>query len=595
MRRVESATGQVWVFPDAAAERVAEAMAQRHRLPELLCRVLAARGVGPDEATGFLQPRLDRLMPDPALLADMPAAAARLAAAVRGGHSVGLFGDYDADGASSVALLAGWLRELGVDCTWTIPHRLRDGYGPKPELLAELGARHELVIIVDSGSAAEAAPGIAAARGAGADVIVADHHVCEPGPARDYPFLNPVRPDDRSGLACLCAAGVVFMLLVASTRELRDSGWFAGAGRAEPALDRGLDLVALATVADAVPLTGLNRALVRFGLRRMQAGMRPGLRALFGAGAVPDRITGTHLGWVLGPRLNAPGRVGSEAGDRDLPVRLLLSGSEAEAVALAGRCAELNDLRRDLQARVLGDIEAGRCRGGETPGFVWHAEAGPGDWHPGVVGIVAGRLAERRQRPAIILARDGAVFRGSGRSYGGLDLGSPVRAARAAGKLRRGGGHRAAVGLEVAAGELDGAMEMLAERLAAAVAGTDMRPLVPVLGSVAPTAITAELHDQLALASPFGQEAPEPRFVLGRVRLRYPPQVLKETHYRLQLADADGRSVKGMAFAAGGTPLGAVLARLRSGDLVDAMGEIAIDDYRGRRQAYLRVVDIARR
>lgn len=598
MTLIESATGGVWEFPSAEEEQAAVAIARRHGLPELMGRALVLRGVPLEEVPSFLNPRVNRLMPDPAMLADMPAAAARLAQAVRRSEAVAVYGDYDVDGACSVALLAGWLEAVGVSPAWRIPHRMRDGYGPKPSILSELGTRNDLVIIADSGSSLEAADGIAAAREAGADVIVADHHACEGPAAQDFLFINPSRPDDRSGLECLCAAGVVFMLLVAAARGLRDSGWFVSGGCPEPRLEDWIDLVALATVADAVPLQGINRAMVRFGLREMQKRSRAGIRALLERTRVAGNVTEHHLGWNLGPQLNAPGRIGEGRDDPSLPVRLLLSRGVSEARDLAGECEALNTRRRAAQDRVLEDVGAACFRGGQAQNFAWFAEREPADgesgWHPGVVGIAAGRLAERLRRPAIVLARNGAGFKGSGRSYGELDLGMAVRKVRMEGLLIRGGGHRGAVGVEVAAGQLEDAMARIGDLLAGSIhPEVDVRPRTRVIGAVAPRGVSADLHDLLDRAGPFGRSAPRPRFVLSGVRVRYAPRLLNEAHYLLQLADEAGVAVKAMAFGAADTPLGKALGGVRRGDLIDAMGEIGIDDYQGARRAYMRLEDIA--
>ena len=600
MNRIESATGCVWEFPSGKVENLAAAIVRRHGLPELMGRVLAVRGVSVEEVPGFLSPRLDRLMPDPAFLADMPAASERLSRAVREGESIAVYGDYDVDGACSVAMLAGWLETLGRSATWQIPHRMLDGYGPNAVLLSELGSKHDLVVIVDSGSSLEAKEGIKAALENGADVIVADHHACEVPNAREFLFVNPNRVDDASGLECLCAAGVAFMLIVATARELRRAAWYETAGIEEPRLAGWLDLVALATVADAVPLEGINRALVRFGLREMRKQRRWGIGALLECTRVAGPITEHHLGWNLGPQLNAPGRIGAESRDPELPVRLLLASSATEARELAGECNAFNAVRRKAQERVLADIEASRCRGGESSSFAWFAEeqsnSDANGWHPGVVGIAAGRLADRLRRPVIVLARYGKAFKGSGRTFGDLDLGAAVRQVRTERLLTRGGGHRGAVGVEADAVRLDDAMERIGTLLEdSRHPGDDVRPRTDVVGAVGPRGITSALHEMLERAGPFGRGAPRPRFVLGAVRLRYEPRLLKETHYLLHLSDESGASVKAMAFGVAGTHLGEVLRQVRRGDLIDAMGEIGIDDYQGARKAYMRVEDIAYR
>jgi len=598
MSQVVSATGVAWSLPTPDERRAGQAIAGSLGLPELVGTVLALRGIGESEAGEFLNPRIDRSMPDPATLTDMSAAANRLARCVRDREPVAVYGDYDVDGACAVAMLVGWLRELGLAAAWKIPHRIRHGYGPQASLLEPLARNRKLVVIVDSGSSREAQPGIAAALDAGADVIVADHHACEERQRSDFLWVNPNRPEDPSGLGHLCAAGIVLMLMAATARALRSSGWFEAADRPEPRLKSWLDLVALATVADSVPLVGLNRALVRVGLRSMNEGRRPGIAALLERSRVRGTVTEEHLGWQLGPQLNAPGRIGDEEDDAGLAVRLLLADSRADAEQLAAECLAMNLIRRESQDRVLREVDAGRCRGGKGKRLAWFAPAAaePGNpgWHPGVVGIAAGRLSERYRCPAVVFGSDSGRWKGSGRSWDGLDLGAAVRQAREEGLLIRGGGHRAAVGVEVRpdkAGEAMARIEALLE--AAAANGPAERPGERLVGSVQPGGFTCELHDVIERAGPYGRAAPRPRVVLGGMRLHLSPHRIKDAHYRLLLSDEGGRKVKAMAFSAAGTPLGEALASLKRGDRVDVIGSIAKESWRGSEGVFMRMEDLA--
>ncbi|MEM1315579.1 MAG: DHH family phosphoesterase, partial [Pseudomonadota bacterium] len=416
-----SALGRRWVGPDAGVERAGLAIAQATGVPEVVGRVLAARGVEAGEAEAYLDPKLRDLMPDPSSLRDMDAAAARLVAAVQRGERIALFGDYDVDGAASTSLVLGWLRALGRDATVYIPDRMTEGYGPNAPAMAKLAQGHDLIVCLDCGTAAleplEAAEG--------ADVVVIDHHLGGEALPRALAVVNPNRQDEDGALGHLCAAGVAFLWLAAANRLLRE------AGRAGPDLMGMLDLVALATVADVAPLTGLNRALVRQGLKVMTRRARPGLAALADAARLTSKPEAYHLGYVLGPRINAAGRVGTS----DLGARLLATGDASEAEALAERLEALNRERRDVEAAVLeAAIQQAEARGVEGP-LVWAAAEG---WHKGVVGIVAARLKERFERPAVVIGIDGAEGSGSGRSVPGVDLGADVAALAREGLLVKG-------------------------------------------------------------------------------------------------------------------------------------------------------------
>ncbi len=587
MRSIESATGRRWVFPDPAVDRLAELIAQRHEIPELLARVLAMRGVGAEQVPGYLDPRIRELMPDPHDIKDMEIAALRLKRAVEQAERIALIGDYDVDGACCVALIVAWLRSVGSNAEFWVPHRIRDGYGPNPEAMTRLGRTNDLLIVADSGSSPEAAEPIESARAGGADVIVADHHQCDAPPVAACAVINPNRSDDESGLEFLCAAGVTYMLLVAATRALRAAGWFKTRDVQEPDLMALLDLVALATVADVVPLRGLNRAFVRRGLRVLANRRRPGLAALGDVARVRSFPDEGSLGWMIGPRLNAPGRIGK---DPTLAARVLLSESDAEAEQLAFECDALNEIRKREQEFVL-EVARVQIEDRRQSDFLsWAADDG---WHPGVVGIVAGRLTETFRRPVIVLGVDGEMAKGSGRSVPGLDLGSAVRRASREGVLERGGGHKAAVGLVVARNAIEKAMDRI-ERLLEASAPKGYAPRFdrPVAGVLTPSGVTTDAYETLRLAGPHGAEAPAPKFVMRGMQVNR-SRLLKERHYRLELADGVGGNVKAMAFGVAGTELGKLLSKVNRGDVIHALGAIAVDDYDGGRKAYFRVEDIA--
>jgi len=449
-----SLTGRRWIGPDPDTARLAEALSQRADLPPPLAHVLARRGVTPEEAQGFLAPALRDLMPDPRRLKDMDAAAARVITALEQGERIAIFADYDVDGGASAALLIDWLRALGRPATLYIPDRIDEGYGPNEPAMAALAKDHDLIICVDCGTLSHGP--IAAAQGA--DVIVLDHHLAGAELPDCVAVVNPNRQDEDGSLGHLCAAGVVFLLLVELNRRLRE------AGRPGPDLIALLDLVALATVADVAPLTGLNRAFVRQGLKVMARRARPGLVALGDVARLDRPPTSYHLGYVLGPRVNAGGRIGAA----DLGARLLATTDPAEAAQLAKRLDDLNTDRREIEGRVRDAALAQAEARDPAAALVWAAEDG---WHPGVVGIVASRLKEAANRPAVVIGFDGEAGKGSGRSVTGVDLGAAIQRLAAEGLIEKGGGHKMAAGLSLTRAQLEPAMARLTELMAKQGAG----------------------------------------------------------------------------------------------------------------------------
>ena len=582
-----STLGRPWRDRCAEPAHLARAatIAQSHGVPDLLARVLAGRGVAPGDVPGHLSPRLRDLLPDPAVLLDVEAAADRLARAVIAGEDVAVFGDYDVDGAASAALLASTLTALGARVRVHIPDRITEGYGPNVGAVRALaGAGATLLVTVDCGTAGHEP--LAEAARLGLDVVVLDHHQASEALPAVRALVNPNRQDDLSGLGHLCAAGVVLLTLVALLRTLRGRGAFSVAP--EPDLMAGLDLVALATVADVVPLAGLNRAFVRQGLAVMRRRARPGLAALLDAAGLGEAPEAWHLGYVLGPRINAGGRIG----EASLGARLLMTDDAAEAARIAAELDRLNRERRVIELAAVAQAEAAMARVlADDPGRAVLVAADAG-WHPGIVGLVAARLKERFGRPAFAFAlrADGGAV-GSGRSIAGADLGAGVRAAVAAGLAAKGGGHAMAAGATIAALDLDRFGAFLTEGLGAAVGAARLADALLLDGLVTAGGASASVVDALSGAGPFGQGAPEPVFALAHHRV-VDARVVGEHHLRLRLRSRDGAAIGAVAFRAADAPLGRAL-RAALGAEMHVAGTLARDRWRGADRVELRVVDAA--
>ncbi len=567
-----SLTGRRWIGPTPDEERLAEALAQGAGLVPPLARVLAGRGVPPEAAAAFLAPSLRDMLPDPRSLKDAGRAAARLVQAARRGERIAVFADYDVDGAASAALLMGWLGALGRQATLYVPDRIDEGYGPNPAAMAGLARAHELIVCVDCGTLGHAA--LAAA--AGADVVVLDHHLAGETLPPALAVVNPNRQDEDRSLSHLCAAAVVFLVLVEANRQLR------AAGLAGPDLLAELDLVALATVADVAPLVGVNRALVRQGLKVMAQRRRPGLAALADVARLDGPPTSHALGFLLGPRVNAGGRIGQA----DLGARLLSTRDPAEAEALARQLDALNEARRGIEAAVRdAALAQAEARGLDGP-LVWAAGEG---WHPGVVGIVAARLMQATGRPAVVIGMTGDEGKGSGRSVPGVDLGAAVQRVAAEGLILRGGGHPMAAGLTVTRAGLGAAMDRLAELLARQGAGAGRAADLRLDGLLAPDAATAELAEALEAAGPFGAAAPAPRFAFADQPIRHLRRI-GETHLRLTFGE--GARLDAIAFGAFDGPLGPALSA-HDGARFHLAGRLEISCFGGRRRAELRLDDAA--
>lgn len=586
---VSSARGLMWRERLVGeAQLRAGAISQRHGLPELLGRVLAARGVAVDDVPVVLNPTLKALMPDPSAVRDMDAAASRLADAIEKREQVAVFGDYDVDGASSAALMARYLSHHGIKARIYIPDRLFEGYGPNVaaiEGLIKEGA--QLIVTVDCGTTSREP--LEAARALHCDVVVIDHHQADEllPPARAV--VNPNRQDDVSGLGHLCAAGVSFLVLVATTRELRRRGFYAR-GTAEPDLMAELDIVALATVADVVPLTGLNRAFVTQGLQVMRWRRNKGLKALFDAAGLNEAPTPYHLGFILGPRINAGGRIGDAA----LGSRLLAGDDEVEAARIAALLDRLNKERRAIEKQMLDEALAlAEVRLAERPDAALLL-LGSHTWHKGVVGLVASRLTERFRLPSCVIAwteETGGEGTGSLRSVAGADIGGAVRAAVAAGHLVKGGGHAMAAGLTVGRDKVAALEEFLHGQLKDSLGQARERHALEIDGALTAAGVTDELLDLIGRVGPYGQGNPTPRFAFPATHVKF-AKIVGEAHVRCVLQSADGARLEGIAFRAAGTPLGDLL--LGAGGLpLHIAGSVKRSAFNGRERIEVHIDDAA--
>ena len=569
-----SLTGRRWVGPSEEVLRLSDAMEQQTRLHQSLCRILVTRGVAPDNTEHFLAPALRDLLPDPMSILDMGPATERLLASVDRKERIAIFADYDVDGGASAALLLDWLRQLGRDATLYVPDRIDEGYGPNEPAMRELASGHDLIVCVDCGTLSFDA--IAAAKGA--DVVILDHHLGGETLPDALAVVNPNRQDESGELAHLCAAAVVFLVLVEANRRMKQQG---GTG---PDLMSMLDLVALATVADVAPLVGVNRAFVRQGLKVMARRARPGLAALADVANLSAPPTAYTLGYVFGPRVNAGGRVGRA----DLGARCLAAIDPHEAASLAEKLDALNAERREIEDAVReAALAQAEERGLDAP-LVWAAGEG---WHPGVVGIVASRLKEATNRPAVVIGLDGDEGKGSGRSVTGVDLGHAVQKLALEGVLLKGGGHRMAAGLTVQRDQLDGAMERLSELLAKQGAGNIGPRDLRLDGTLMPGAASVDLIEQIEAAGPFGQGAPAPRFAFPDTQIAFAKRV-GTSHLKLTLSDGLSGRLDAIAFGAFDTDLGSTLEN-HGGARFHLAGRLEINHWGGRQIPQLRLEDAA--
>jgi single-stranded-DNA-specific exonuclease len=571
----QSLGGRRWVGPGAETVRAAQTLHQQTDLPIAVCQVLARRGVHAQEAQAFLAPALRDLMPDPRSLRDMERAATRFLQAVQTRQRIAVFADYDVDGGSSAALLLVWLRQMGHGATLYVPDRIDEGYGPNDAAMAQLAKTHDLIICVDCGTLSHGP--IAAAEGA--DVIVLDHHLGAETLPDCVAVVNPNRQDEDGQLAHLCAAAVVFLMLVEAGRQLRSSQVTG------PDLLAMLDLVALATVADVAPLIGVNRAFVRQGLKVMARRGRVGLCALADVARMDTAPAAYHLGFMLGPRINAGGRVGKA----DLGARLLATDDPHEAAALSERLDALNTERRDVENAVRAQALTQAQERGTEGALVWAAGEG---WHPGVVGIVAARLKEATGRPAVVIGLKGGIGKGSGRSVTGIDLGACIQKLATEGVLLKGGGHKMAAGLTVAQDRLEEAMARLGtllEKQGAHLHGpTDLR----LDGMLMPGAASIELTEAVESAGPFGAGAPAPRYVFADMRI-FSARRVGESHLKLSFGDGLGARMDAICFGAYDSALGPAL-EAHGGAHFHLAGRLDTNTWQGRQSVQLRLEDAAR-
>ncbi|MDT6938859.1 single-stranded-DNA-specific exonuclease RecJ [Brucella pseudogrignonensis] len=580
----KSVTGQKWMDRLGPREaNTALAIAQHHGISDLVSRVLAGRGVSVEGAPEFIDPSLRNLMPDPAMLTDMDKAANRIADAIMRRETVAIFGDYDVDGACSSALMARFLKHYGITHSIYIPDRIFEGYGPNPDAMRELVAKGaSLIVTVDCGT--NSAPSITAAKEAGADVVVLDHHqVGGDLPDDAVAIVNPNREDDISQQEHLCAAGVVFLTLVQVTKILRERGKGAG-----PDLLSLLDLVALATVCDVVPLKGVNRAFVVKGLLVARSQSNAGLAALGRVARIGEPLNVFHLGYLIGPRINAGGRIG----DAGLGARLLTLDDSTAADPIAVELDRLNQERQAMEAEMLIEAEAEaslELSGGAGASVIVTASH---RWHPGIVGLLASRLKEKARRPAFAISFNAnGIGSGSGRSISGLDLGKLVRGAMERGLLVKGGGHAMAAGITIERSKLGALRAYLEEESADTVARLRENQSLSIDGAVAASGATVALYESLQKAGPFGSAHPQPVLALPHHVLADVRTVGRD-HVRVVLRGADGKRVNAIAFRAAEGDLGRFLFN-NIGQSVHIVGNLSLNHWNGSVTPQIQILDAA--
>lgn len=581
---VLSLSGKLWLVKNTD-ERQAMALAQRLRVHEVVGRVMAGRGLNVETAPGFLDPKLKTCLPDPNHLKDMDKAATRIADAVQNSESIAIFGDYDVDGATSSALLKCFLQAAGAQVRVYIPDRLEEGYGPNaPALLKLQGEGASVVVTVDCGQVAF--DPLQAAQEAGLDVIVVDHHAGEARLPKAFAVVNPNRMDEDSPHRQMAAVGVAFLVAVAVNKKLRDAGWYKE--RKAPDLMQWLDIVALGTVCDVVPLTGVNRALVAQGLKVLASRQNIGLRMLADVAGVKEKPGAYHLGFVLGPRINAGGRVGQS----DLGTRLLSTNNDSEALSLAQRLNDFNAERQDIEAAVQDEAvkQIEDRLAGDEPGPIVIAH-GDG-WHPGVVGIVASRLKDKFNRPACVISWDGDTGTASGRSVSGADLGAAVIAARQAGLLIKGGGHAMAAGFSLEREKLPELESFLAERMVQALGENPPPPGLYIDSITGVAGANMHLVKTLEQVGPFGVGNPEPRFCIkGAHIVKVDTVGADQSHVRLVLSDEGGHGkLTAIAFRAFDTELGPALMK-HGGAPFHFVGRLRVNVWNGFESVQLMVDD----
>ncbi|MCF6303050.1 MAG: single-stranded-DNA-specific exonuclease RecJ [Devosiaceae bacterium] len=580
-----SLSGNAWVDRlDIAAQRQATAIVQQHGITDILARILAARGVDVDQAVSFLTPTIRELMPDPSTMTDMDALATRLAEAISGREKIALFGDYDVDGASSCAMMLRFLRSFGLSVVCHIPDRIFEGYGPNiPAINSLIDDGATLLILLDCGTTSVEA--VAHARARDCDVLILDHHLATENLPDANALVNPNRPDDLSELGYLCAAGVTFMALVATNRALRN----AGQGQFSDLMSLA-DLAALATICDVVPLKGLNRALVVRGVQIMKEGKNLGIAALALAARLNGPIGPSHLGFMIGPRINAGGRIG----DAGLGTRLLATSSDEEAMFIAAQLDELNSERQTIEAQAVEEaiaVAEAEIGQGEGPAVLVLASQ---SWHPGVVGLVASRLKDRFGRPAFAIAmRPDGTGSGSGRSLSGVDLGSAVLSAVQNNLIQKGGGHAMAAGISLAQNQISGFRAHMNELLAHKVSAAREKASIKIDAAITARTATPDFVNSLGEVGPFGMGNPSPVFALASHFVTFSKVVGKGGHVQFSLKSGDSATLKGIAFRAANSELGQAVLNAPKDKPFHFCGTLNVDYWQGRARVQMRLIDMA--
>ena len=573
--KVESSlTGRRWVGLPNETLRQGLAISQALQIPEIVSRTIAAQGVTVEEAKTFLDSKIKYLLPDPKSFKDVEKAAKRLISAINQGHKIAIFSDYDVDGAASGALLNNWLRDLGVPCTIYIPDRIREGFGPNITAMEKLSKTHDLIICLDCGTVAFES--ILAANPT--DVIIVDHHLAEENLPEAFAIINPSRQDETGNFKYLCATAMVFILLVEANTQLKNDNVNA------PNLLKFLDLVALATIADVAPLIGLNRAFVKQGLLVIANRTNPGLSALSDVCQLTSKPSTYDLGFLLGPRINAGGRIGNSK----LGVELLIAQTEIEAELIASKLNKLNVDRREIEKKVLHEASTQVNTRDTSAPLIWAAKEG---WHPGVVGIIASRLKEQNNRPAVVIGLEDGIGSGSARSIKGIDIGSAITRLSSENLIIKGGGHSMAAGLSLKEDQIPTAMQRLTNLLIDNGANDISPKDLIITGTLMCSAVTQELVAEFDNAGPFGAGAPAPRLALLNQRILFAKRA-GENHLRLTVSDDSAVKIDVIVFRAFETSIGEVLEN-HNGLRFHLAGRLQIDDWGGRKRVKMNLEDAA--
>lgn len=573
--KVESSlTGRRWVGLPNETLRQGLAISQALQIPEIVSRTIAAQGVTVEEAKSFLDSKIKYLLPDPKSFKDVEKAAKRLISAINQGHKIAIFSDYDVDGAASGALLNNWLRDLGVPCTIYIPDRIREGFGPNITAMEKLSKNHDLIICLDCGTVAFES--ILAANPT--DVIIVDHHLAEENLPEAFAIINPSRQDETGNFKYLCATAMVFILLVEANTQLKNDNVNA------PNLLKFLDLVALATIADVAPLIGLNRAFVKQGLLVIANRTNPGLSALSDVCQLTSKPSAYDLGFLLGPRINAGGRIGNSK----LGVELLIAQTEIEAALIASKLNKLNVDRREIEKKVLYEASTQVNTRDTSAPLIWAAKEG---WHPGVVGIIASRLKEQNNRPAVVIGLEDGIGSGSARSIKGIDIGSAITRLSSENLIIKGGGHSMAAGLSLREDQIPTAMQRLTDLLIDNGANDISPKDLIITGTLMCSAVSQELVAEFDNAGPFGAGAPAPRLALLNQRILFAKRA-GENHLRLTVSDDSAVKIDVIVFRAFETSIGEVLEN-HNGLRFHLAGRLQIDDWGGRKRVKMNLEDAA--